>query len=455
MRKSTVNDMGTRSMLPLLLSMSYPPMISMLIQSLYNVVDSMYVSRIGQDALTAVSLAFPLQNILLAVSVGMGIGMGSLISRSLGAGNQRDAEHSAAQGLVVSALHSVVFALLSLVVIKPFFRLFASDESICAMGETYAMIVMVFSFGQFFHVAIEKTLQATGNMIVPMLLQAAGAIVNIVLDPVFIFGWGIIPAMGVRGAAIATVIGQISACALALIVLLCKNSIIRLHIKDFRPSGHTILSIYQVGIPSSGMIALSSVLVMGLNAVLARLSAAAVAVFGVYYKIQTFVYMPSNGLIQGARPIISYNYGARDRKRMLQAIKCTMLLTAVMMALGTLLFELCPHQLLSMFAVEEEAMNIGVIALRVIASSYIISSVGVVLAAVFEALGRGGHSLVISLLRQFVITLPLAYICSRRMGLMGVWITFPIAETIAAFVALVLFKKTVRDDPILNGQAVK
>ena len=451
MQRSSVDAMGTRPMLPLLLSMSFPPMLSMLIQSLYNVVDSVFVARIGQDALTAVSLAFPLQNIILAVSVGTGVGLGSVISRSLGASDRRAAENAAAQGLLLSALHALLFFVLSFLVVRPFFAMFTPDEAIRRYGVEYASVVMAFAFGQLFHITIEKILQATGNMIAPMILQAVGAVINIVLDPIFIFGLGPVPAMGVRGAAVATVIGQVAACMLSVGVLLSRHCAIRLHRRSFAPSGLLIGRIYQVGIPSAVMNSLSSVLVMGLNAILSGLSGAAVAVFGVYYKLQTFVYMPSNGLIQGARPIISYNYGANDRARMMQALGCTLALTAGMMAAGTLLFECLPGPILSLFSVEEEAMRMGVTALRVIASSYVISTVGVVFAALFEAMGKGPQSLCVSLLRQFAITLPLSALLSCSMGLMGVWITFPIAESAAAVAAVLLLLHVARRDPVLGG----
>ena len=289
-------------------------------------------------------------------------------------------------------------------------------------------------------------------MIAPMILQAVGAVINIALDPIFIFGLGPVPAMGVQGAAVATVIGQVAACMLSVGVLLSHHCAIRLHWRSFAPSKLLIGRIYQVALPSAVMNSLSSVLVMGLNAILSGLSGAAVAVFGVYYKLQTFVYMPSNGLIQGARPIISYNYGANDRARMMQALGCTLALTAGMMAAGTLLFECLPGPILSLFSVEDEAMRMGVTALRVIASSYVISTVGVVFAALFEAMGKGPQSLCVSLLRQFAITLPLSALLSRSLGLMGVWITFPIAESVAAVAAVLLLLYVARRDPVLGAR---
>ena len=451
MQKTSLQAMGARPMLPLLLTMSFPPMLSMLIQSLYNVVDSVFVARIGQDALTAVSLAFPLQNIILAVAVGTGVGLNSVIARSLGAGDLKTAQDAAGQGLLLSALHALIFVAVSALLVRPCFARCTREETVRSLGQAYASVVTLFAFGQLFHIAIEKILQATGNMIAPMILQAVGAVINIALDPVFIFGLGPIPAMGVRGAAIATVIGQVTACLLSFAVLCSRHCAIRLGKGAFKPSAALIGRIYQVGIPSAVMNSLSSLLVMGLNAILAGLSDAAVAVFGVYYKLQTFVYMPANGLIQGARPIISYNYGARDKRRLMQALRCTLALTAAMMAAGTLLFECFPGTILSLFSVGEEAMQMGIVALRVIAASYVVSTVGVVFSALFEAMGKGRHSLIISLLRQFTITLALSTLLSRVWGLMGVWITFPIAETAAAVAAILLLIRAARKDLVLGA----
>ena len=433
MDKNT-NAMGTKKVMPLLISMSVPPMISMLIQALYNIVDSMYVARVSEDALTAVSLAYPLQNMILAVSCGFGIGLSACAARALGAKDDKEVTATANHGLIFCAVHWLLFVLAGIFLTRPFLSAFTDSPEILDMSCQYTQIVLFFSVGSMYHLYSEKLFQATGNMIMPMFFQGIGAIFNIILDPVLIFGWFGLPAMGVQGAAIATVAAQILAAVLSMGFFLKKCPSIKINFKGFRLDGAILKKIYTVGIPSAIMMAMPSILVAALNSVLAAFSATAIAVFGLYIKIQSFVYMPANGVVQGMRPIMSYNYGAGNKKRMKETLKASMEATGVIMLAGMLLF------IMKLFDANEEMLKIGVPMLRVIAVGFLISTVGCVLSGAFEALGKGIQSLVISVLRQLVIIIPLAALLSKSMGLFGVWITFPIAELLAAFVGCVLYR---------------
>lgn len=444
------NKMGTRPVFSLLMSMAAPPILSMLIQSLYNIVDSLFVARISTDAMNAVNFAYPIQNLILAVAVGAGVGINSYIARNLGAGNQDEADSTVTHGLILSGVHALLFIVFGLFCIEPFFRFFTTSPDVLEMGVQYTSIVVFFSFGTIFHIAIEKVFQATGMMVIPMILQGVGAIINIILDPIFIFGWGFIPPMGVRGAAIATVIGQISAMTLSMLLFFGMKHEVRAKFRHFRFSFRTVRKIYAVGIPSAIMTALASVLVLGLNALLVKISDMAVWVFGIYFKLQTFVYMPANGLVQGARPLFSFNYGAKSRRRVMDTLKYSLLVVGGIMLVGTLLFLFFPKSILQMFNAVPQALEIGIPALRIICLSYLVSTVGVVLSSLFESLGKGVQSLTISLLRQFLITLPLAYILAGPLGVTGIWITFPIAETTAAIVAVILLLRLLKKDPILQ-----
>lgn len=431
--------MGTKKVMPLLISMSVPPMISMLIQALYNIVDSMYVARVSEDALTAVSIAFPLQNLIIAVSCGFGIGLNSCVARALGAKDEREVTSAATHGFILSGFHWLLFVLMGIFVTGPFLQGFTNSPEIYEMSCQYTRIVLCFSIGSMYHLYAEKLFQATGSMVLPMIFQGVGAILNIILDPIFIFGWFGIPAMGVQGAAIATVASQIFAAVLSMVFFLKKCTAVRICLKGFRMEKTMIGKLYTVGIPSAIMMSLPSVLVAALNSVLAAFSATAIAVFGLYIKIQTFVYMPANGVIQGMRPIMSYNYGAGNRKRMKETLKASLEAAGVIMALGTLLFMAFPQMIMKLFDANEEMMSIGVPMLRIIAAGFLISTVGCVLSGAFEALGKGVQSLVVSLLRQLLVIIPLSMVLSRVMGIYGVWITFPIAELAAAVIGCILY----------------
>lgn len=434
------NVMGTKKVFPLLMAMAIPPMISMLIQSMYNIVDSYFVAKIGKEALTAVSLAFPLQNIVLSLAVGLGIGMNSCISRALGAKDKKSISSTATHSMILCGIQSVLLIVVGLFFSGTFISMFTQDPEILKMGTDYAQIVTVFSFGSLFHILIEKMFQSVGNMLAPMCLQALGAIINIILDPILIFGKFGFPAMGVRGAAIATVIGQITAC-LASVLLFCLKSEIKVSLRGFRWDFAVVKRIYAVAIPSSLMMAMPSVLVSILNSILVSFSQSAVAVFGLYYKLQTFVYMPANGLIQGMRPMIGYNYGAKKYHRLKTTLAFSMLVIGVVMFIGTAISLLLPDKVLLLFEADKEMLSIGTQALRIISCGFIVSTVGIVLSCAFEALGKGGRSLIVSLLRQLLIIPPLALVLSKVMGLNGVWLAFPIAEVIAAIAAVFLMAR--------------
>lgn len=435
------SEMANKPVFPLLMKMAIPPMISMLIQSMYNIVDSIFVAKLGEEALTALSLAYPLQNLSLACSVGLGVAINALIAKNLGAKDIKKANSICDHGIVLAIFHSLLFVIIGLFFMKPFFQLFTSNHQVLDYAITYGSIVITLTFGSIIHITIEKMFQATGNMIIPMFLQAIGAIVNIILDPILIFGINGHLQLGVAGAAIATVIGQMTACILA-IILFIKTSNLKISFKHFRPNLQTVSNLYSIGIPSGLMQAMPSLLVSLLNGILATVSQTAIAFFGIYFKLQTFIYMPTNGLIQGMRPLISYNFGAKHFDRVKQIIKVSLLCSLTILSLGTLIFLIFPELILSWFSASDELMKIGVIGLKIIAPSFILSTLGIVISGVFEALGNGLNSLIISLLRQLVITLPLAYLLIQVIGLNGVWSTFMISETIASMIALLLLNRT-------------
>lgn len=443
--KTTENVMGTKKITPLLLSMSIPPMISMMIQALYNIVDSIFVARLSPDALTAVSLAFPLQNLVLAVAVGFGVGLNACIARRLGAKNQKATDEAATHGFIFTAIHALIFVFIGLFFTKPFIRMFTNNEEIFNMACSYSYIVITCAFGSLFHLFVEKIFQATGDMLIPMLVQGLGAIINIILDPILIFGLFGFPKLGVAGAAIATVTAQIIACLTSFILFFYKNNGVHVKFKNFKFNMQTIKSLYSVAIPSSIMIALPSALVGILNGILVGLSDFGVGVFGAYYKLQTFIYMPASGVIQGMRPIISFNYGAKNYKRMKETVKSALKITVTIMFFGTLLFLAVPTQIMSLFNNEPEILKTGSAALRIISLGFIVSSIAVVLSGAFEALGKGMDSLIVSSIRLLLVIPPLAFILSRFMGIYGVWASFPIAEILASIVAIYLYKKISKD----------
>ena len=444
------NKMAVRPVFPLLMSMAIPPMISMLIQSLYNIVDSMFVAKIGEDALTAVSLAFPVQTLIVACSVGIGVGVNSYISRSLGREDQEGADSAVAHGLLMAAFVAVLFIIAGQFLLEPFFRLFSDDPAILADAVTYTNICLTFCAGSFIHICIEKVFQSTGSMIFPMLLQALGAITNIILDPIMIFGLFGFPAMGVKGAAVATVIGQHTAMLASLLVFLLGKFAVRLDLRNFHFSWKMIRDIASIAIPNSCMNALGSVLVMGLNSILIGFSNTAVSLFGIYYKLQTFVFMPASGLTQGAMPIMGFSYGAGNGKRLQHTLSISLRVCFVIMAVGCVLFMAAPEWLLGLFDASEEMLAIGVPALRIISVSFLPATIGFILPTMFQSMGQGGYSLIVFLLRQLVITLPAAAILSGPFGLTGIWASFILAESVAAGAAFLFYEKLRKSDPVLE-----
>ena len=430
--------MKTRPVFSLLVSMSVPMMLSMLIQSLYNIVDSIYVSQLGTDALTAVSLAYPLQNAILSVAVGIGVGISSAISIHLGAENQEKADRAATIGIGLTVFHCVLFIIGGLVITRPFLSLFTDNPAVLDDSCAYTYIVLCLSFGSLLQIAFEKIFQSIGQMKITMCLLIAGCVINIILDPILIFGLLGFPALGVAGAAIATVIGQISAFLLYIVVYLRKPCAIQIRRKYLRFDRSIIRQIYSVGVPSSIMMLLPSVLISILNSILAAFSEVYVAVLGVYFKLQTFIYMPANGIVQGMRPVIGYNYGAGETRRVRSAIRYSLACAAVLMLLGTLLSLLIPEQIFALFDADSELMKAGVTALRIISLGFLVSSVGVIYSGTFEAIGNGRNSLIISLLRQFVITIPLSFLLSKVWGPSGVWLSFPAGELCASITGILL-----------------
>lgn len=436
------NPMESKPVFPLLMSMAVPPMISMLIQSMYNIVDSIFVARLGEEALTAVSLAYPLQNLVLAVAVGLGIGANAGIARNLGAKKQEQVDSIAAHTIFFTAIHAILFILIGVFLTRPFLQMFTESETVLRWGCEYSYIVICLSSGSLFHIAIEKMFQACGNMMIPMALQAFGAIVNIILDPIMIFGYFGVPAMGVKGAAIATVIGQFAACICSVILFATNCKEIKIRLKGFRADKAIVRQLYIVAVPSTIMMSLPSVLIGILNGILATISQAGVAVLGIYFKLQSFVYMPGNGVIQGMRPMISYSYGAKQYDRLKETIRVSVLASGVIMTLGTILFVLFPQPILGLFHANGDMLTMGVSALRIIGIGFMFSAVSTVFAGVFEALGKGVESLMVSLMRQLVILVPVSLVLVRFLGVTGVWAAFPISEMIAMMIAIVLLRRT-------------
>lgn len=439
------NKMGSKAVFPLLVEMSIPPVISMLIQSMYNIVDSIFVARLGEDALTAVSLAYPMQNIVLSVAVGLGVSVNAAIARSIGASKQDEADEAATHGVFLAIFHSILFIIIGLFFTKKFITMFTDNEHIIRLGCDYTYIVICLSSGVMFHVLIEKIFQSVGNMVKPMIMQGVGAILNIILDPIFIFGMFGVPAMGVMGAAIATVIGQFTACIIS-VVLFIKNSYgINIRIKDLKLDWRMVKQLYSVAVPSAFMMSVTSLMAGGVNKILAGFSQTAVAVMGVYFKLQMFVYMPVNGVIQGMRPIVSYNYGAGDIKRMNKTITVSAIVSLCIMVLGTVIFMLLPYRVLNLFNADDKMITVGVSALRIISTGFIVSTVSIIFSGVFEALNRGMESFIVSFVRQLVITIPLAALLSQFWELNGVWVSFPLSEMAAAIVSALLFFRMVKN----------
>ncbi len=428
MQVKSENKMGTAPIGKLLATMSLPAIFSMLVQALYNIVDSMFVAQINEDALTAVSLVYPIQILLIAVAIGTAVGVNSLISRRLGERHFAEANDAAEHGIFLGILNWLLFVIIGVFLAKPIMNAFTSDQVVANMGISYLKIITICSFGVCIEASISKTLQATGNMLYPMITQLIGAITNIILDPLMIFGIGFFPKMGVAGAAIATVIGQILALCFSIYALKARQHEVTVKLREFRPKLSVIKNIYVVGLPSIIMQAIMSILVSALNGILILFSKTAVAFYGVYYKLQSFVFMPVFGLTQGAMPIMGYNYGARRKKRLIQAIQYTLIVAACIMAIGTLIFQLFPRQLLSIFNASKDMYAIGVPALRVMSYCFVFAALGITISTLFQAIGQGFKSMLLSIFRQLAFILPIAYIFAKYVGLNAVWYSFIIAE---------------------------
>ena len=440
------NKMGTMPVNKLLLNMAVPMIISMLVQALYNVVDSVFVAQLSEDALNAVSLAFPVQNLMISVGVGTGVGINALLSRSLGQKEQERANQAALNGLFLALLSCLVFTVLGFTCSRLFYAIQTDITRIVDYGTDYLTICCGVSVGMFAGVTLDRILQATGRTFFTMLTQALGAIINIVLDPILIFGLFGFPRLEVAGAALATVIGQICGACLSLYFNLWRNPDISFSLKGFRPSASIIGGIYSVGVPSIAMQSIGSVMVFGMNQILISFTATATAVFGVYFKLQSFIFMPVFGLNNGMVPIVAYNYGARRPSRIVKTIRLSVTYAVGIMAIGFLAFQLIPHVFLGLFMAQGEEgagdmLTIGVPALRIISISFLLAGFSVVSSSVFQALGHGVLSLIVSVVRQLVVLLPVAFLLARLYGLEAVWWAFPAAELFSCGLCVLFLRR--------------
>ena len=424
----TTNKMGTMPINRLLLSMSLPMVAAMLVQALYNIVDSMFVAQLSENALTAVSLAFPVQNLMIAVSTGTGVGMNALISRALGEGNRERANLIANNGIYLAIFSTIAFALLAFFGSELFFRMQTDDLDIIQQGTIYIQVCSCLSFGIFLQIAFDRILQATGRTFYTMLTQGLGAILNIILDPILIFGLFGLPRMGIAGAALATVLGQMAAAALSFWYNKKKNDDIVISPKKYGLSSMAIKKIYAIGIPSICMASIGSIMTFGMNKILISFTSTATAVFGVYFKLQSFIFMPVFGLNNGMVPIVAYNYGARNPERIMRTIKLSMLYATAIMALGFLAFQFFSPQLLRIFNASEQMLEIGTVALRTISFSFLFAGFNIISTSFYQALGHGFLSLAGAVLRQLVVLLPVAILMAKIQGLSAVWLAFPAAE---------------------------
>lgn len=449
------NKMATMPVGRLVANMSLPLMLSLLVQSLYNIVDSIFVSRIGEGALTATSLAYPVQILMVAVGVGTAVGVNSLLSRKLGAKRGDEAGEIATTGLALSTLSAVVFAVLGALFAGCFARIFTSDAEIAGYCADYLRICMLFCLGTFTETMFQRFLQATGNTLLSMVSLIAGAVTNLILDPIMIFGLLGFPALGVKGAAIATVIGQWVGAATAALLHLFKNPAVKLRLRGFRLRKETVLPIYQVGLPTAITQAMGSVMVSSFNAILMPFSSTAVAFFGVYYKLQSFLFMPMHGLGQASIPIVGYNYGAKNGERIRKTLRVLMPTGVIIALVATLVFCLFPEWLLSLFSAGEEMLEIGIPALRIISGTFALSTVSMLLGYTASGLGNGLINMLGTAVRQFIVFVPLAYALARLFGIAYVWYAIWVAELLALALALLLFRREYQKKvaPMLDAQA--
>lgn len=439
------NKMGVMPIPKLLFNMAIPMVVSMLMQALYNIVDSAFVGMYSTHALEAVSIAFPIQNLMIAFATGTGVGINALLSRHLGEKKFEEADTTANTGLFLAICSYALFALMGLTIVRPFFSMQSDIAEVVNYGEEYLTIILLCGFGIFGEITNERLLQATGRTVYSMITQGTGAIINIILDPIMIFGYFGMPALGVKGAAIATVIGQCVAFALALIFNIKVNKEINIKVsKIFKPKLKEIAKIYEIGIPSIIMSSITSFLTVGMNLILKKFSEDAITVYGVYFKLNSFIFMPIFGLNNGMVPILSYNYGARKPDRIKKTIKLGMSCAVAYMLVGLAVFELIPNKLLMIFSASENVMSIGVVALRIIGLSFLFAGIGIVSSTVFQAIGNPLHSLLISVLRQLVIILPVAYLLSLTGSVDNVWWSYPIAEVVSFVLCVLFLRRTFR-----------
>ena len=439
------NKMGVMPVNKLLITMSLPMMISMIVQALYNIVDSIFVSQVSEAALTAVSLAFPLQILSIAVGAGTGVGINAILSRSLGEKDFEKANKVASNGVFLTVMSYLVFVLIGIFAVRPFFMAQTNQEEILNSGISYLSICLIFSIGVFTQMTFERLLQSTGKTFYTMITQGTGAIINIILDPILIFGWFGLPAMGATGAALATVIGQMIAATLAIIINHRVNHEVKLTFRNFKPDGKIIGSIYSVGIPSIIMQAIGSIMTYGMNQILIQFTSTATAVFGVYFKLQSFILMPVFGLNNGMIPIVAYNYGAANKERVLKTIRYSVFYAIAIMLIGLSVFQIFPTQLLMMFNASPSMLEIGVPALRIISLSFLFAGYCIMISSVFQALGNGIYSMVVSIARQLVVLLPAAYLLSKTGELSLVWWAFPASEIMSLILCTVFLYKTYHD----------
>ncbi|MBQ4340425.1 MAG: MATE family efflux transporter [Firmicutes bacterium] len=439
------NKMGVMPVNKLLLTMSIPIMISMLVQALYNIVDSIFVAQISENALTAVSLAFPMQNLLIAVGVGTGVGVNALLSKSLGEKNFFMANKAANNSIFLGIVSWLVFVVIGIFFTKAFYLFQTDVADIVEQGTIYLQICCIFSFGIFGQIFTERLLQATGKTGLSMVIQLVGAFINLILDPILIFGWFGLPAMGVAGAAIATVLGQILSMILGFYLNIKYNKEIELKVKEIKPYMPAIKRIYSVGVPSIIMSSVGSVMTFGMNKILIAFSTTATAVFGVYFKVQSFIFMPVFGLNNGLVPIMAYNYGAKRGDRMMETLKYGIIYATALMLLGIAVFQLFPGLLLSMFNASTQMIDIGIPCLRIISISFLFAGFCIVCGSVFQALGNGFLSLWVSIGRQLVVLLPAAFLLAQLGNVDYVWWSFPIAEIASLTLSSIFLKKIIKE----------
>ncbi len=441
MEQTRENKMGVMPVNRLLITMSLPMMASMLVQALYNIVDSIFVSRINENALTAVSLAFPIQTLMVAVGVGTCVGINAVLSKALGEKNQETVNKTAGNGMILMAVSYLVFLLIGIFVTRIFYLSQTEDAQIVQYGCEYLSVVCCMSFGMFTQFTFERLLQSTGKTFYIMITQGIGAVINIILDPIFIFGLLGMPKMGVRGAAVATVIGQITAGILAFVINKKKNDEIQVTGQALRPDPEIIRQIYKIGVPSIIMQAIGSIMTYGMNRILISFTSTATAVFGVYFKLQSFIFMPVFGMNNGLVPILAYNYGAGKKDRFIDSLKCGIKYAIGIMFVGLVIFQTVPGMLLRLFDASEDMLAIGIPALRTISYSFVFAGFGIVCGTAFQALGSATYSMMVSIARQLVVLLPAAYLLALTGDVNNVWWAFPIAEIMSLLMTIIFMTR--------------